>query len=613
MKKLRDALPLRIVLFFSLALVLFSLAGGCAWNQEAGAATKEISSQTRKIPGQALDEETFKIRIMHVNDIHSHLEEIPASLLLNGAKTYLNLGGMGRLATQTKINRAICPRSLLLCAGDAVQGTLYFPTYQGKAEAEFLNLLELDAMVLGNHEFDKGPGFVTGFASMLECPLLGANVVMKDSPDAKIQPYTIKKIHGEKVAVIGLITPETGDISNAGPDVNFLNEIQTAKQYVAELEARGINKIVVLSHLGYGRDIALAKAVSGIDLIVGGHSHTLLGDFSGLGMKPEGPYPTMVMNPCNDPVYVTQAWEWAKGLGTLDVRFNKEGEILACKGYFTLLTGSDFFQKNDEGIKAPVSPEVRQSILDEIAVNPEIEVAPQDPEAMAVLAKFAKGVDAFRKKTVAEVSRDLPHVRVPGSAHAGTGKVLQNGSMIAPLVAESLYWKCRSVGQNVQLSIQNAGGVRTDVQAGTLTVAGVYNLLPFGNTAIILTLKGREVQKAVEEAVRTALAPVNPNPAAFPYLGNARFTLNRKNAPGSRVSSLEFKNDSGDWTSIQENQTYRVSVNAFIANGGDGYSVLAESQGERTDTGFVDAAVFMEYAKAHDPLTPSLTTGVIMK
>ncbi|MBI9077221.1 MAG: 5'-nucleotidase C-terminal domain-containing protein [Desulfatibacillum sp.] len=592
-----------------LSVLLLILTGGCSWNQ--GAAPQIAKPQVvTSLPGA---EETVKIRLMHVNDIHSHLEGIPASVTIDGTKTYLTLGGMGRLAAKVKATRAICPRSMLLCAGDAVQGTLYFPTYGGKAEADFMNLLGFDAMVLGNHEFDKGPGFVTSFASLLDFPLLGANVILEGDQAHVLKPYVIREVGGESVAILGLLTPETAEISNAGPTVQFQDEQEVARRYVAELESQGINKIVVLSHLGYSRDIALAKAVSGIDVIIGGHSHTLLGDFSSLGMQAAGPYPTMAMSPENDPVYIAQAWEWAKGMGALDVLFNREGEVVKCTGNFTLLTGEPFMQKDAAGKKEEVSPAVKQDILAAIAINPEIEAVSRDPQAMALLATYSSGLEAFRQEVVAKVPSGLLQVRIPGAPHPGTGVILKNGSMVAPLVAESLYWKCRSVGLRPDLSIQNGGGVRTDIHAGTLTVADVYNLLPFGNTAVILELNGKEVRQAISKAVERALDPTKDNQGAFPYLGNARFTVDKSKAPGNRVVLLEFKNAREVWTPIQEKEVYRVVVNKYLSTGGDGYTPLGDAKGMRMDTGFVDAAVFMEYAKAHDPLTPPVSTGVTMQ
>lgn len=588
----------RLTVLMMLIPVLFWT--GCLFNENAATP-------------QAAPETAFKIRLMHVNDVHSHLEEIPASLILDGEKTYLALGGMGRLAYKVKEVRAEYPQTLLLCAGDAVQGTLYFPTYNGKAEADFMNHLGFDAMVLGNHEFDKGDAFVREFANELNFPVLAANMAMKTPGAGIFKPYSIKNVGGEKVAVIGLITPETATISNAGPNVTFFDEIDRAKKITALLEEKGVNKIIVLSHLGYGRDMALAKAVPGIDVIVGGHTHTLLGDFSSLGMQPKGPYPTIVMNPEKEPVYIVQAWEWAKGLGILDVEFDREGEVVQCGGRFTLLAGDEFQRKNAFGKKAPISSEIKQAITAAIQNNPEIEAIPNDPEAMVLLAKYSKGVEAYRHQVVAKVGRDLLHVRIPGSAHPGTGEILKQGSMIAPVIAQSMLYKCRIVGQNVQLSIQNAGGVRTDVQAGPLTVADVYNLLPFGNTVFVLDLSGEEIRRALEEAVDQALDPVKPNAGGFPYLAGGRFDVARDNAPGRRVFGLEYMNDAGKWSAIKDGETYKVAVNGFMAHGGDGYSVLAKSKGERLDTGFVDAEVFMEYAKTRRVLQPIPYACVEMK
>jgi 5'-nucleotidase/UDP-sugar diphosphatase len=251
-------------------------------------------------------------------------------------------------------------------------------------------------------------------------------------------------------------------------------------------------------------------------------------------MKAAGSYPTKVMSPNNEPVYIVQAWEWAKGLGMLDVEFDREGEAIQCDGRFTLLAGDEFLRKNTSGKKSPVSSVVKQAIMASIQNNPEIEAIQEDAEAMVLLANYSKGVEAYRHETVAVVTQDLLHVRIPETAHPGTGKILKQGSMVAPLVAQSMLYKCRSVGQNVQLSIQNAGGVRTDIQAGSLTVADIYNLLPFGNTIYVLGLSGREIKQAIEKAVDQALDPARPNTGGFPYLGDGIYFVVKELPPGQR-------------------------------------------------------------------------------
>jgi NAD pyrophosphatase/5'-nucleotidase NadN len=552
------------------------------------------------------------LSILHTNDVHSHLEPVSSSLKFNNVSTTLDLGGMPRLAQKVKDARAANPNTLFLSAGDEMQGTLFFTQYNGLADAAFMNLLKYDAMVVGNHEFDRGPGTLAGFLGAVKFPVLGANVDAGEDPDlsGKIKPYVIKTVGGSRVGIIGLVTEETDVISSPGPTVAFLDAANTARQVVAELKNKGVNKIIVLSHLGYTEDTTLAQTVADIDIIIGGHSHTLLGSYASLGLAPAGPYPTVVNGPGGAPVYIVQAWEWAKGLGMLDCLFDFQGNVLAFRGQNTLLAGDVFKQKNQQGATVEVDAATKAQILALIEADPEIEVAPEDQTAKALLGQYTPGIEALEQQVIGQAAEDLLHVRIPGTVHAGTGQTLANGSQLATLVAESALWKVNSVGQGVTLAIQNAGGVRIDIPAGDITVATAYTLLPFGNTLVVLELTGAQVRQAIEDGVTKALAPSGASTGAWPYLAGARYSVNKENPAGSRVESVEIKDAQGNWTAISLQTVYRVVVNNFLATGGDGYTTLGAAAGYRYDTGFVDAEAFMGYVQHVGALSRPASTSV---
>lgn len=183
------------------------------------------------------------------------------------------------------------PNVLLVDAGDVFSGTLYFTQYLGRADLEFMNLLGYDAMTLGNHEFDKGPAGLAPFVAGARFPVVSANVDVAGDHDlgmlarteigneaGRVYPAVIREIDGEKVGIIGLTTPEASEISSPGPHIGFSEPIAAARQLVDRLTAMGVDRIVVLSHLGWPRDLELAAAVEGIDVIVGGHTHTVRPD-----------------------------------------------------------------------------------------------------------------------------------------------------------------------------------------------------------------------------------------------------------------------------------------------------------------------------------------------
>ena len=179
----------------------------------------------------------FFLSVMHLNDAHSHLAPLEdQSLILGGLKTYVPMGGFARIRTRVEEIRSRGGHSLLLHAGDAVQGTLYFTRYHGDADMAALNLLGVDAMAVGNHEFDKGPELPARLADEADFPLLGANIDISGEPrlQGKIIPYVIKTLGDERVGIIGLITPETATMSSPGPTVRFDDVAATAGKVAGE-------------------------------------------------------------------------------------------------------------------------------------------------------------------------------------------------------------------------------------------------------------------------------------------------------------------------------------------------------------------------------------------
>jgi 5'-nucleotidase len=216
----------------------------------------------------------FTLTLVHTNDTHAHLE--PMELTLSGQR--VKVGGVAQRVAFLDRLRAQRRNLLLLDAGDVFQGTLYFNQYRGLADRYFMHRMLYRVMALGNHEFDLGPGPLAEFLRGTKFKVVSANVGVEREPRLKglIAPYAVLSVGGEKVGVIGLTTPDTREIANPGPTVDFLDPYESAQKAVFELLKQGVNKIVVLSHLGYGEDLKLARRLVGAQVIVGGHSPTTL-------------------------------------------------------------------------------------------------------------------------------------------------------------------------------------------------------------------------------------------------------------------------------------------------------------------------------------------------
>jgi 5'-nucleotidase len=217
------------------------------------------------------------ITILHFNDTHSCLEPIgPRYDNLKGS-----LGGIAKAATWVRMFRYLEPNVLLLHAGDASVGDLFYNTTFGVAELQIMLSMGFDAMTLGNHEFDLTPATLTqavGAAfSEGSFPLLSANLVLEDPSlqalKTYVSPFTIKDFGKVKVGIFGLTTPATNVLSSPAPAVVDTNIIQIAAAMVDSLTAKGCQVIVLLSHLGVMLDQAVASSVPGIHVIVGGHDH----------------------------------------------------------------------------------------------------------------------------------------------------------------------------------------------------------------------------------------------------------------------------------------------------------------------------------------------------
>jgi 2',3'-cyclic-nucleotide 2'-phosphodiesterase (5'-nucleotidase family) len=495
--------------------------------------------------GEPVDE-TYTLNIMHTNDTHANLDNV------------------AKKATAIKQVRSEKPDALLLDAGDVLTGTLYFNEYQGLADLEFMNLAGYDAMTFGNHEFDLGTGVLANFVKDASFPLLSANVnfakdanlqsVFNDSiTDSAVggQIYNgmIKVVNGEKIGIFGLTTAETPTISSPGADVVFENYIEEAQKSVDALKAQGVNKIVALTHIGYNdslawdNDLALAAAVEGIDVIVGGHTHVKLDApvFETTGVEP---------------TVIVQANEYNKFLGTVDVKFDAEGKV--------------------------ITEETTGKLLD-------ITTFAEDASTAQILnTKYKPAIDAKKATVVGTAAVEL----VGGNPAARVGE-----TNLGNFIADGMLAKAKTINPDTVIAMQNGGGVRVTLPAGNITLESVLKVLPFGNTLAIMDLKGSEIKAALEHSVKTA--PVTAN-GAFLQVAGMKFSYDSTKPAGEKVHSILVKGQDGTFKALDLTKNYSVATNIFTAKGGDGYSMFAAAyaEGRVSEPGFVDWEMFVDHIEA---------------
>jgi len=256
-----------------------------------------------------------RITILHTNDTHSHIEAFP----LTDAK-YPGQAGVARRATLIEEIRKENPHTLLLDAGDMFQGSPYFNFYGGELEFKLMNLLKYDAATIGNHEFDNGVNGLAKQAPIATFDIINANYDFRNTlMDGYTKPYKVYVKNGIKIGVFGLGVKLEGLVNKREyGETIWHHPIEIAQDMSRILrEEKKCDLVICLSHLGFQytnetltSDLDLAAATKGIDLIIGGHTHTFLDQ------------PVIVKNAEGKDVIVNQAGCYGLRLGQIDFFFD---------------------------------------------------------------------------------------------------------------------------------------------------------------------------------------------------------------------------------------------------------------------------------------------------
>ncbi len=500
----------------------------------------------------------YELNILHINDFHSRIESInkfdsTCSAEEEGKKECF--GGAARLKTAIDQRRAALngKNTLLLNAGDNFQGSLFYTTYKGAVEAEMLNDMKFDVMTVGNHEFDDSEDGLATFLDKVQFPVISANVLAGDGSKLgdRIKPSLVLEVGGQKIGIVGAVTNDTEELSSPGPKVMIADDVQTITAAVEDLKKQGINKIIALTHVGYPRDLAAIAKIPDVDVVVGGHSHSLL---SNTDPKAEGPYPTMVDNPGGYKVPVVQAASYSKYLGDLVVTFDDNGVVKDAKG---------------------------DPILIDFSFTP-------DPSLTARIAELAKPIEELRKKVIG--SSEAP---IQGDRTVCRVEECSMGNLVADAMLD------RGKSQGMSVAIQNGGGLRASIDAGDVTQGEVITVLPFQNTLATFQLTGADIRKALENG----LSQIEQGAGRFPQVSGLKYTFDKTKPAGSRLVSVEAKE--GDaFVVLDDAKTYGVVTNNFMRAGGDGYSIFETAGKNAYDFGPDLAVVTAEYLASHSPYKP---------
>ncbi|MCW1934640.1 bifunctional metallophosphatase/5'-nucleotidase [Pararhodobacter zhoushanensis] len=530
---------------------------------------RAILGSTALAAASALPGYATELHILHFNDFHSRVEPINRFNSTCSAGDEAEgkcFGGAARLFTLiNQMRDAITAEGnpvLVLSAGDESQGSLYFTTYGGAVEAEMNLRIGLDAMAVGNHEFDNGPEGLLVFADQDQYPIVAANIDVSQNNllAGRIVPWAILETGGLRVGIVGALTEDTPDIASPGPTIAFSSAVESVARSVEELHAEGVTTIIALTHVGYVGEQRIAAEVPGLTAVVGGHSHTYL---SASDPRREGPYPTWVDNVDGSIVPVVQAGAYSRYLGHLILDLDDEGKLIYATG-------------------------------DTIEIN--AEVTP-DPEIAAWVATLAGPIEETRSELVSEAVEAIDGDRTTCRAMECTMGNLVTDAMLA-----------RVAGQGITIAIQNGGGLRASIGDGTITMGNVLEVLPFQNTLATFELTGEYVVAALENGV----SQIEEGAGRFAQVGGLTYAFDASAPAGSRVSDVMVMRE-GAWVPIDPAATYGLVTNDYVRNGGDGYAVFRDHATNAYDFGPDLADVLAEYLAEHNPYQPYTDGRITVK
>jgi len=552
-----------------------------------------------------------KITLAHINDTHSYFEPQPLQLKLDIDGTrispYVSNGGFSRIATRVQQLKTLAKAKsrdfIFMHAGDCFQGTLFFSLFKGKANSDMLNTLGIDMMTIGNHELDMGNQPIAEFLDRIKFPLLAGNWDLSNElknknhqlnnrsnllsyqNSSQTAQWLTKVVDGERVAIFGLSLEKMTEIANVDLDTPFVNAIKTAQNTVEAIVKSGINKIILLSHLGFDVDRELAEKVEGIGLIVGGHSHTLQGDFSSLGLKKEPEYGTKINH-----TYIVHAGFHSQALGHCEIDFAANGTVSNFSGKNELLFGRRLCI--DKTLLTENNEQIFQKASQYLINHDNVLICKKDAKLQSLLLdKYIPQVRKLQNTVIANLTKELRHIRIPDQ---------YGGSEIAPLVAKSFMHMMTKIGYRADFAIHNSGGVRSSLQPGNITVADIAGkLLPFVVPIGVYRIQGKYIALALEGAINNATnnGVIGTGSGSYPYAYNLKFNYDEKLPIGNRIVELSIYSKQHGWQTIDQDTFYYGSSSAYTMKGKEGYDAMTMMEGDGIVSQYSMADCFIDFIK----------------
>lgn len=465
------------------------------------------------------------------------------------------IGGMARIGHLIKQAKAKSDRVLAVDAGDIFQGTPFFEEYHGQSDVECLNKAGYDVYTIGNHEFDNGPQNLAEALKSAKFDVISANLDTSGSPALAplVKASVVKTIAGEKVGFVGAITPKLNEVAPKLQGVKLkatgANWFAPIQSEINLLKSQGINKIVVVSHCGVELEKELAESIPDIDVIIGGHSHTRLEQ------------PLIVKHDDGSVCAIGQTGCYGRALGRFDLVFDEKGHLKLTDTHYRLI-----------------------NITDRIFEDPDLKAYIMEKEKP--FAKLKTTIVGYAEARFDNRFRNYPW-----------------DSPIGDLICDALYDAGKSYGGTIAL--QNRGGIRAGIDQGPISAERIREVLPFNNQVVIATISGATLMATLENSVSGILG------ARFLDVCGLKLAYDPNKEAGKRLIFVYTIDKDGGWKPLKLDQSYRIVINDFSFNGGEGYDFKTAKNVVITDKKL--SVIFQEYlerVKRVRPHSPSRLVAV---
>lgn len=482
--------------------------------------------------------EEVDINIVHTNDTHSQIDGI-----------YMDeqpVGGVVERASFLELMRQQDPQLIYLDAGDMVQGSPYFNVWNGLVEMKAMNLQGLICSTFGNHEFDNGVDFLKNMLDYACFPIVNCNYDVTGTP---LEPYVRKSMiierKGVRIGITGVTCDPNNLIFNRNWEgISYKSPVAAANEQAAQLREQGCDVVILLSHVGYypndsTGDRWIAANSLGIDLIIGGHTHTNIENGE------------VVMNAIGKPVMITQTGAKASPIGFVNVKMEKHGHHK---------DGSDAFL-----LKGITCKKLHPDLYD---------LRSYGRVMSDFIAPYRDSLDQKMSAVLGHCAHDLPRFRPESPLGNFASDVLR-------AVGEKVY------GHPMDVGIMNVGGLRNDLYAGDLKLGDIYRVFPFENTLSILELKGKYLTEMFEQIKGKRLEALSGVTCTM--------TIEKgTSADGEKTENITISDIKVGGEPIDPERTYYIATIDYLAEGNDHMTALTKAD-KNTNTGILLRNLMVDY------------------